>query len=281
MGPVSTTLVTGASGNVGGELVRQLASGGRDVRALSRRAQADGLPAGVTQVAADLNDPASLAGALAGVDRVFLLPGYRDMPGLVTQLEASGVELVVLLSSRAAARPDPANAITSMMTDSEQAIQASGLRWTILRASGFMSNAAQWAPQLRAGDVVTAPFPAVAIASIDPQDIAAVAAAVLADNQHAGACYAISGPQPLTPADQVAVLGPALGRRLTFRPEPDEAARARMLSAMPARYVDAMFRYYADGSFDDSAVDDTVPALLGRPARTFGQWAQEHAALFS
>src|SRR5262245_24534067 len=131
-------LVTGATGNVGGELVRALARAGQPVRAVTRSASAQ-LPAGVTAVQADLNQPDTLAEAVAGVRAVFLLPGYQNMPETLVRLQRAGVERVVLLSGSSAEKPDESNAVTRYMVASENAVRESGLPWTILRPSGFMS----------------------------------------------------------------------------------------------------------------------------------------------
>jgi uncharacterized protein YbjT (DUF2867 family) len=175
---------------------------------------------------------------------------------------------------------DTTNAITAYMAGSEQAARDSGLAWTILRPAAFMSNTFQWLPQLRAGDVVRAPFAQVRAAVTDPADIAAVAALALTEPGHEGRIYELSGPQPLTPADRVAILGQVLGRDLRFEAQSDEEARAEMIAAMPAKYVDAFFNFYADGTLDESRVLPTVQALTGRPPRGFAEWASAHASAF-
>lgn len=179
-------LVTGATGNVGGELVRALVSAGEAVRALSRGARQMALPTGVEGVAGDLNRPETLSSALAGARGVFLLSGYQDMPGLLAEIRRAGVERVVLLSSSSAPGGDMNNAISRYMIFSEAAVRESGVPWTFLRPSAFMSNALQWVPQLRAGDVVRARFAGVRVATIDPYDIAAVAAEALLSDGHEG-----------------------------------------------------------------------------------------------
>jgi uncharacterized protein YbjT (DUF2867 family) len=272
-------LVAGATGNVGGEVVRALAGSGRPVRALTRAAGGAGFPAGVEAVTGDLNDPASLAPALHGARGMFLLPGYADMPGLLREAGRAGVTRVVQLSGMPVGG-EISNAITRYMTETEQAIRDCGLAWTILRPCAFMSNALQWIPQVRAGDVVRAPFASVRAAMIDPADIATVAALALTMPGHEGRVYALSGPQALAPADRVAVLGQVLGRDLRFEAQPDDEARAEMSQAMPAEYADAFFRFYADGTLDESKVLPTVHALTGRPPRTFAQWAAAHVGAF-
>jgi uncharacterized protein YbjT (DUF2867 family) len=266
-------LVTGATGNVGGEVVRALV-------ALVRDSAEAVLPAGVEAAVGDLNRPETLSGAVAGVRGVFLLPGYADMPGLVAEMGRAGVEHVVLLSSGAAADGDMGNAISRYMIVSEAAVRESGGAWTILRSSGFMSNALRWLAQLRAGDVVRAPFARVRIAAIDPFDIAAVAAEAFSAQAHRGRSYRLTGPESLLPSEQVRVLGAVLGRQLRFVAQSDAEARAEMSRAMPAEYVDAFFSYFADGTYDDSAVLPTVEELTGRPPRTFEQWAIAHADAF-
>jgi uncharacterized protein YbjT (DUF2867 family) len=273
-------LVTGATGNVGAEVVSALVAADEQVRALTRSGDAAGLPPGVAAVAGDLNRPESLSRALAGVRGVFLLPGYEDMDGLLAEIEAAGVERVVLLSGSSAASGDTTNAVSAYMIRSEEAVRASGVSWTILRPYGFMSNALRWRDQLRAGDVVREPFANVCVAVVDPQDLGAVAASALRGDGHEGRVYVVSGPQALLPADRVRVLGAALGRELRLEPQSDDDARAQMSAQMPIEYVDAFFDFYVDGSLDESEVQPTVEQVLGRAPRTFEQWAAAHADAF-
>ncbi|MEV8565888.1 NAD(P)H-binding protein [Streptomyces sp. NPDC051322] len=270
-------LVTGATGHVGGELTARLAAEGRPVRALVRKADGNALPAGVQSAVGDLGRPESLRTALEGVTAVFLLPGYADQPDILSEFRRAGVEHIVLLSSIAVPGGEMSNAISRFMILSEQAVRASGMPWTILRPSGFMSNTFQWQAQLAAGDVVHAPFAGVPIAMVDPYDIAAVAARALHDEEHIGRSHALSGPEPLLPADRVRVLGGVLGRALRFEAQSDADARKEMEGNTPPEYIDAFFRYYADGTLDDSTVRPTVRELTGRPARTFEDWAVAHA----
>ncbi len=172
-------------------------------------------------------------------------------------------------------RPD--NAITRMWLDSEAAVHAGDVAWTVLRPSGFQSNALRWRPQLADGDVVREPWPDVPIAVIDPADIAAVAAVALTGGGHAGEALELSGPEPLTPGVQVAQLADALGRPLYFEPLDDAAARERMGDSPQ---TDAQFRFFSDGEFDDARVVDTVRAVTGRAPGRFADWARRHAADF-
>lgn len=273
-------LVSGATGNVGGELVRALVSAGEQVRALSHGDGSPTWPSGVEVVTGDLNQPDSLSSGLRGARGVFLLSGYADMSGLLSNIADAGVERVVLLSSGAVAGGDVTNAIVHYNIGSEEAVRDSGLPWTILRPSGFHANALQWVPQLRAGDIVREAFADVAIAAIDPLDIAAVAALALTVPGHDGATYRLTGPEPIFPADRVRVLARILGRQLQLEPLTNAEAKQQMSASMPPEYVSAFFSFFVDGTYDDSVVHPIVQQLLGRPPRSFGQWANAHANAF-
>jgi uncharacterized protein YbjT (DUF2867 family) len=274
-------VVTGATGNVGREVVGALARAGQPVRAVSRSAPRSGAwPDAVETATGDLDRPATLADALAGARAVFLLSGYADMPGLLSVAAAAGVERVVLLSSSSVPSGDMDNAVAAYHILSERAVRDSGLAHTFLRPSAFASNALQWADQLAAGDVVRAAFPDVAAAVIDPADIGEVAAAVLAGGGHDGEALRLTGPQALLPAERVRILGEVLGRDLRFQGLTDEQARAEYGASMPAPYVEAFFKFYVDGDLDESPVLPTVRDVLGREPRTFRDWALAHADAF-
>lgn len=273
-------LVTGARGNVGSEVVTALVDRGRGVRALVRDPSRAQLPENVEAVAGDLDRPGTVEPALDGVDGVFLLGGFDTLPDLLGRMRSAGVGHVTLLTSRCVVGGMADNAITRMWLDSEAAVRDSGLAWTIVRPSGFHSNALRWLPQLRAGDVVRAPWPDVPIASIDPADIGAVAATALADRGHDGQALSLSGPEPLMPGDQVATLARVLGRPLRYELLPDDEARAGMAENTPPPVVDALFRFFGEGEYDDSVVVDTVETITGRPPRSFAGWADAHAYQF-
>ncbi|NUR85837.1 MAG: NmrA family NAD(P)-binding protein [Nonomuraea sp.] len=269
-------LVTGATGNAGGALIRALAETGTPVRALVRR-QVD-LPAELAL--GDLNDPASVAGALTGVRGVFLLSGYDRMADTLQEIRTAGVERVVLLSASAAEATDVDNPVSGYHVESEALVRASGIPWTILRPRTFMSNTFQWADAIKAGEPVRAAWPDVAVATVDPADIGAVAARAFLDDGHDGQVHRLTGPQALRPADRLAVLGRVLGRDLPLHALTAEEARADLKAAMPEPYADAFYGFFGEGHLDESAVLPTVEQVTGRPPGTFEQWAQANAAAF-
>jgi uncharacterized protein YbjT (DUF2867 family) len=274
-----TYLVTGSTGNVGSEVVRALVEAGEHVRALVRSPdRAASLPAGAEAVAGDLNRPETLP--LDGVTGAFLLSGYRDMPVTLDAMRRAGVQRVALLSSSAVPIGDMTNAVARYHIESEAAVKESGLGWTMLQPNGFMTNALQWVPQMASGDVVRAPFADVHTAQIDPADIGAVAATALVTGDHDGQSYRLSGPESLLAADRVAILARVLGRPLRFEAQSDDEARAEMSAAMPPEYVDAFFSFFVDGTLDESEVLPTVESVLGRPPRSFEEWARANAGRF-
>ncbi len=202
------------------------------------------------------------------------------MPDLLEEIQRAGVEHVVLLTSRSVVGGNPTNAIVAMWMASESAVRSSGVPWTILRPSGFMSNALRWLPQIQAGDPIRAPFAEVPIAVIDPQDIAAVAAAVIGAQKQHGLSHELSGPEALVPAEQVRVLGAALGRELRFEGQGESEAKEELGKVFPPRFVEAQLRYFVQGEFDDSRVVATVSEITGRAAGTFAQWVRSHADRF-
>ncbi len=273
-------LVTGATGNAGGAVIRALVSSGERVRGLVRDVDGAALPAGVEAVVGDLNVPETLAPHLKGVTAAFLLSGYGGLEETVANMRGAGVERVVLLSSSAAPGGDETNAVARYHILSERAVRQSGLGWTFLQPNTFMTNTFQWLPQMRQGDVIRAPFPDVRVATIDPDDIGAVAALALTSDTSEGHAYRLSGPESLSPADRVDILREVLGRDLRFEAQTNDEAKAEMSAAMASEYVDAFFRFFVEGDLDESAVLPTVQEITGRAPRTFAAWARAHADAF-
>jgi uncharacterized protein YbjT (DUF2867 family) len=273
-------LVTGATGNAGGGVVSGLIELGADARGLVREGSESKLPNGVEPAVGDLNEPESLRGPLDGVSAVFLLSGYDGISDSLALMRDAGVERVVLLSSSAAPTGKLDNAVARYHILSERAVRESGIPWTFLQPNSFMTNALRWLPQLEDGDVIRAPFADVAISTIHPDDLGAVAARALATTDHEGRTYRLSGPEALRPAEQVAILAKFSGRELRFEAQTDDQARAEMQGAMPSEYVDAFFEFFVQGLVDETTVHPTVEEVTGRKPRTFEEWAEANADAF-
>jgi len=273
-------LVTGATGNAGGGVINGLLEVGAKVRAAVRPGSEADLPDGVEAAVVDLNEPGSVVEAAEGASAAFLLSGYEGIDGSLPRLADAGVERVVLLSSSAAPTGDLDNAVARYHILSERAVAASGLPWTFLQPNSFMANAYRWLPQLENGNVVHGPFGDVAISTIHPDDLGAVAARALTTAEHEGKTHRLSGPEALRPAEQVAIVAKYSGRNLTFEAQSDEVARAEMEGQMPKEYVDAFFEFFSEGTVDETTVHPTVEQVTGREPRSFEQWAEAHADAF-
>lgn len=256
-------VVLGATGNVGRPLVEALTAAGEEVRAVSRRGPVFG----------DLSDAPSLRPAFEGASAVFLLlpPGFQGP--LEPVLEQAAGARVVLLSSQGVGTGRHPSVF-------EDAVRASGLQWTILRPGGFASNAFQWAESVRSSRTVSAPFGDVALPVIDPADIAAVAAAALTDPSHAGNTYELTGPASVSPRDQAAAIGEAVGEPVRFVPQTRAEARAGLLSFMPPEIADSTLDILGSPSPSEQRVSQDVARVLGRPPRTFADWAARNAVAF-
>ncbi len=275
-----TILVTGATGAVGRHVTQHLLATGATVRCLSR---GPARPAGVEWVQGDLSSAAVPPRAFEGVRRLFLFPATGGVADFLAQAARAGVEHVVVLSSLAAAlehERDRGSASSRHHLAIERAARASGLTTTMLRPGTFANNLLAWAAPLRAGEVVTGPFPTSAQAPVHEADVAAVAVAALTQGGHEGQTYALTGPQALTRVQQLETIGAALGRRLTFAPCSPEAFAASVQRFMPADLISMLLAYWSDTVAAPDVVRPTIEQVTGRPARTLLDWARDHAGDF-
>ena len=278
-------LVTGATGKVGRALVHELAARDAKLRVLVRDpARAADLPTSASRVVADLDRPATLAPAFAGVDRVFLLTpgiGTAHTTHAVAAAQNAGVTHIVHLSSTNVLG-DPMPAMGRWHHDREEIIRASGIPATFLRPGGFMTNALDWIATIRDGYVVDPVGPG-RFAPIDPADIAAVAATVLTQPGHEGQTYALTGSEVLTVADQAEMIAEVTGLPIEVRSpaSPAEAVRSRFPAGAPQALVDAITEGFLLMREDTVGFrTDTVSQLLGRAPGTFRDWCARNADAF-
>lgn len=281
----SKILVTGATGNVGGEVVSQLASTGVAVRALVRNPSSADLPDVVEVVRGDLSDPGSLESALDGVEAVFLVWPFLTAGGVsgVLDVIARHARRIVYLSSMGV-RDDlqrQADPINQFHADIERLIEVSGLQWTLLRCGGLATNALGWAEQIRSGSVVRELYGEAARSPIHERDVAAVAARALTEDGHGGAKFVLTGPEVLTQARQVGIIGDAIGRPLRWAEIlPETAWRGWLAEGWPPSVVDGILDAHAGMVAQPEPVTRTVEEISGAPARTFLEWATDHAGDF-
>jgi uncharacterized protein YbjT (DUF2867 family) len=278
----SKILVTGATGNVGGRVATKLLGTGAAVRALVRNPDTADLPDAVEVVQGDLSKIDTLDAGLEGVDSVFLVWPFLTAEAAPAVLEAikRRARRVVYLSSMGV-RDDveeQADPINQFHADIERLIEESGLEWTFLRSGGLATNTLGWAEQTRADGVVREPYGGATRSLIHERDVAAVAVRALTENGHDGAKYALTGPELLTQVEQVRIISEAICRPLRFEEIPPEDARREMLAqGWPAAAVDGILAAHAKMVAEPERVTRTVEVVTGEPARTFRQWAIDHA----
>ena len=281
-----TILVTGATGTVGRHLVRHLLADGHHVRALTRDPARAELPPGVEVVRGDTTVAESLRAAFTGATAAHLInfgTTYRPLdngPEIVAAAEAAGIRRVTLLGGWKEGTLEPA-------------VRASALEWTHLRPGEFMANSLDdWGPPLRAGDVIREPHADRPSVPIHEADIAAVAATALTQDGHHGQTYPLTGSEVVTPRDKLRHIAEATGRDLAFEELTPDEARARWTAEPPALRIfqvapgtpaeKAAFvvDLYGNIPTAGSTPSQTVERVTGRPARTFADWAAEHAEAF-
>ncbi|GAB7106228.1 NAD(P)H-binding protein [Streptomyces phaeofaciens JCM 4814] len=278
-------VVTGATGNVGRELVRVLTAGGERVTATSRTIADPEVPDGVRRLRADLTDPESLRSVLDGADALFLHDGgpsahLLSPRDVLDAAKRSGIRQVVLLSSLGVETRPKSPSHGGMMRAVEDAVRESGMDWTILRPGGFHSNAYAWAEPVRSRRTVAAPFGDVALPTVDPADIAEVAAVALREDGHSHRVYELTGPVPTTPRQRAAAIGDALGEPVRFVEQTWEEAREQMLAFLPEPVVETTLAVLGHPTPAEQRVRPDAERVLGRAPRTFEEWARRNAAAF-
>ncbi|SDL82410.1 SDR family oxidoreductase [Nonomuraea jiangxiensis] len=284
-------LMTGATGNVGRLVTERLVKAGADVRALTRRPGSASLPAGVEVVGGDLERPASLRAAMAGMERMYLFPVAATAPAVVALAREAGIRRIVVLSSGAVT----AGYDTDFHLPVERAVEDSGLEWTHVRPGEFMLNKLWlWGPSIRAERVVREPFPDAAWCPVHERDVADVATLALLEDGHHGAAYTLNGPEFVTRRAQVRAIAGAIGRDIGLEVVSAAEARERYLAqgGFAAANADFLtgFEDYSGAEPDPSEAVAPDPAsfgpmptseqVTGRPARTFAEWARDHAQDF-
>ncbi|SEK86096.1 NAD(P)H-binding protein [Streptacidiphilus jiangxiensis] len=281
-------LVTGATGRVGREVVRLLADRG-PVRALvrspERLAALGPCGAGVEVAVGRYEQPETIAAALRGIRRAFLVttdPFRPDDEVFLGEARRAGVEHVVKLSALAAAEEDAQDLISRRQRAAEQALRTSGLGWTLLRPRAFMSNSLAWADDIRSTGVVSALHGDAPAAVIDPRDVAEAAVHALTQARCVDTALALTGPEALSARERTARLAGLLGRPLGFRELTVEEARAGLVLRYPPQVVDALLESAVrllDGR--KAAVEPDFTATTGLLPRCFDVWAADHLSAFA
>ncbi|WP_329163050.1 NAD(P)H-binding protein [Streptomyces anulatus] len=282
------TVVTGATGMLGRHVVDGLLSSGRPVRAVSRQPRQSGLPSAVEVVAGDLHEPSTLGTAFETARALVLIAVPDSAVEVVACARAAGIEHIVVVSSAAVT----AGHDTTYNLPVERAVQASGLDWSIVRPGEFATNALLiWGPSIRSGRRVVEPFPDQAGNPIHEQDIADVIVADLLEPDRRGRVDTIIGPDTLTKREQVARIAAAVGDDIALDEVTPEQA-LRFYREQGGFAADNAGWLYGLTSYDgvEGVTDEprganpesdgaylTLAEVLGRPGRSYAQWARDHA----
>jgi len=278
-------LITGASGNVGREVVKQALAVGLKIRATFHSpAVAAQAPAGLEGVIMDYTKPETIRQALEGVEKIFLVgPPIRELPGLeanfVKEVRANGRKHIVKLSALGGRE----SMFPSGHRDSEENIEASGLPFTFLRPNGFMQNLVNYdAGTIGSQNAFYGCQGSGAVSMIDIRDIAAVAVIVLAATGHEGKSYALTGGEALTNEQVAEKISRVAGRKISYVDLPAAQLKKAILSTgAPEWSANALIdlqRLYREGRA--SLVEGDVERLTGRKPTTFDQFAHDYTFAF-
>ena len=266
---MNAILVTGATGNVGRPLVDQLAEAGVQVRAVTRQPESAQFPAAVQVVG-------SAAAGIHGASAVFLNSRALgdELASVVELARDAGVRRLVALSAINADDDfsrQPSRFRGDRNYEVEQHTVDSGLEWVSLRPTVFASNfIGMWAPQIRAGDVVSGPYAAASTAPIVDADISAVAVHALLRDDLLGRKVPLTGPQAFTNVGLVDVIGDVLDRRLRYQEVPPDLVREGFIGlGFSAEFAEGYMALLEETVSRPALVTDEVQTILGRPPQTF------------
>ena len=280
-------LITGATGRVGRVVVDVLSDVGVPVRALTHRSEAAAtLPANVEIFSGDLAVPESLDAALQGVDTVFLVWAAppATVPEVVERLATHPRRVVFLSSPHQTPHPffQQPNTMAVLHADIERRIAAAGLESTIIRPGMFASNTLSWwGSAIRTDGVVRWPYGGAETAPVDDRDVAAVAAPTLYKDGHAGGDYVLTGPQAVSQAEQVSIIGDVVGRQTRFHELSPDEFRRETEGSWPRPVVDMLLAAWAAAMGTPAFISSSVFDILGAAPRTFRQWVTDHATGFT
>jgi uncharacterized protein YbjT (DUF2867 family) len=278
-------LVLGATGSIGTRLVSELRQLGEPVRAFVRD-PARGRELGVEYVVGDLDDPPSVAAALAGVDRLLLNAGgavpadgeqpmVRQQKAAIDAAVAANVSRVVKISVWGA---KPGGRLAEgAHWQIEQYLASSGLDWMLLRPSGYMQNFVRDAGAFTANGELLGAYGDARVSYVDCADIAACAAALLTGPSRPNATFTLTGPEALTHEEIAAQLSAAWSRPIRYVDLPaDEFATRLVAQGLPSAFaadVAGLFAEVARGTQAGTTGD--VERLTGRPPRSFAEFLRD------
>lgn len=280
-------LVTGASGNLGKQVLDALIRDRQPVKALYRSASdAANVPSGVEAVLADFADSGAMHRALRGIDKLFLtcapVPQLIELEtNAIRACQAAGVRHVVLNSAMGADTFH--SSFPSWHAQVESVLQQSKIPYTIIRPNSFMQNlVTYYAAGIRGEGAFYSSMGNSRVSLIDARDIGDFMARVLAGSEHLGKIYDLNGPKALTYAEVAERISRVAGRPVRYVDIPPAQQRVALLKVgMPEWQVDALLdlqRYYTEGGGGET--DDLFQRVVGRKPRDLSAFLAEYGGEF-
>ncbi len=278
-------LVFGATGNTGSLIVNQLKEKQANFGvAVSKEGKSDGLGLEASQSrVASYDDQASLSAAMAGVETIYIvMPISPNMvpwtENVIAAAKEAGVQRIVKQSGLNP-RLDATSDLIRDHAETDQMIVDSGVDYTILGANSFYQNFYGSVPSIQAEGAFYGPLGDKAYSNIDIHDVAAVAVEVLTNEGHSQKIYPLTGPSALTSAEQAKAISQASGKEVSFVNVPKDAFEGALngagLDAWTSKMLAEASEWFAIADY--ASVTNNVEAILGRPARSFEDFAQELA----
>jgi (4-alkanoyl-5-oxo-2,5-dihydrofuran-3-yl)methyl phosphate reductase len=278
-------LITGATGNVGSELVKQLAAKGLPLRVVTRDAsKVAHLDSKIERVIGELTDEATAEQAVKGVDRIYMFPlitdeDHQSNTMLLAKAKKAGVKQIVMLSSMGA--QSSASKIGALHREKELLVEKSGVPWTFVRPGAFMTNTYQWVPTIKTVGKVFNPTGDGKVAPISPKDIASAAAVALTTEGHEGKIYMITGPELLSAPEQVNIISKEIGKSLECVDVPATAAAERVKDVIPASILEGLTVMWENVKKGQLAIQTKdLEQLTGSKGENFSHWCTEHKNAF-
>ena len=281
-------LVIGGTGNIGSEVVRLLDEKGVDFKLLARDKSkaAESVGAEVEIIEGDLDAPETVAAAMEGVEKLFLVtPLHLDQVSMkstaIQAAKRAGVKHIVM-STGIGADPDAGVEIGRWHGKNQEEVKETGIPYTFLQPGFFMQNMLMFADPIRGNGEFYLPLGDSKVSFVDARDIAAVGVAALTEDGHENQAYPITGGEALSCDEVASILSDVVGKTVRYVDVPLEAAKQGMIAAgLPEKLADLMNELYALGPDGHLAyVMDTVEKVTGQPPRSFRQFAQDYAAAF-
>lgn len=289
---VETILITGATGTVGSEVVKQLSSNTTDINIKAavhsienaKKVQYDKVE--VVQI--DYNKPETLKEAFKDADKLFLLthPSPKSAEhesNLVTEAKKAGIRHIVKQSIMGADLQADVEAMR-LHRQAEKIIEESGIPYSFLRPNEFMQGFINFqGPTIKSNNAFYLPAQDAKVSIVDVRDIAAVAVKALTDdNKHNNKTYLITGPETLSYYQAAEILSNATGKKISYVNVSDEEARAAMketgMNDWLINTILELYNYFRKGYA--SEVSSAVEEVTGKKPITFAQFAKDYAEAF-